>query len=433
MTKETTPKITTKKHLARLDRERRQRRIIQIVAIIVVILVVGVIVYGILDQTLLLNNKAVARVGNDKITVAEFDKQVRYSRWQMIRQYESSLQFYQMLSSDPNFGAQLLNNLRQAASQLDPQNASILASTVLDQMVNDLIVKQEAEKLGITVTDDEVEKALQEGFNYFPNGIPAPTITPTMAATSTLSPEQLKLIPPTAVPTTEPTLPADNTPAETPIPTATVDSSLPTATPLPSATPYTEEGYKAAVLDYVGQLKDTGFAETDIRKLIYTSLLRNKVYEALTADVPAEEEQVWARHILVKDKAQAQDIRKRLEDGGDWVKLAAEFSQDTSNKDKGGDLGWFGRGKMVPEFEEVAFKLEIGEISQPVETQFGYHIIQVIGHEIRPLTTAEIGTIKQTKFNEWLQTQNEKPEVIKYDLWKTVAPAEPTIPPELLQ
>ena len=69
--------------------------------------------------------------------------------------------------------------------------------------------------------------------------------------------------------------------------------------------------------------------------------------------------------------------------GEDWNKIAAEVSTDTNTADFGGDLGWFGRGVMVKEFEDAAFSLEVGAISQPVKTDFGYAIIRVLGHEFR--------------------------------------------------
>ncbi len=432
MAKESTPKIVTKKHLARLDRENRQRKFLQIGAAVIILLVVGVIIFGILDQTLLLDRKTVARVGNDKVTVAEFKKQVQFSRWQMIKQYESSLQIYQMLGADPNYGASFLNSMRQIQSQLSSENATTLASSVLDQLVTEQIIKQEAEKRGITVTEVEVQEALQSAFNYYPNGIPTSTITPTPAVTSTLSPQQLTLVPPTATATLPPTPEATAAPTEPSTPTATVDPALPSPTPLPTATPYTEEGFKKVVEEYTAQLAEAGLNESDLRQIIRASLLRNKVYEAITADVQHEEEQVWARHILLKDEAQAQDVLKRLEDGEAWDKLAAELSQDTSNKDKGGDLGWFSRGQMVAEFEDAAFKLNIGEISAPVKTQFGVHIIQVIGHEIRPLTDSAYEASRQKKFDEWLQTQQQDLEIEKYDLWMNVVPVEPTLPPDLI-
>lgn len=100
-------------------------------------------------------------------------------------------------------------------------------------------------------------------------------------------------------------------------------------------------------------------------------------------------EMVRARHILVKVEKSAQeddkkkakdkieDILKKLKAGEDFAKLASEFSDDPGSKNKGGDLGFFPKGRMVPDFEKVAFSLKPNEVSDIVETPFGYHIIKI--------------------------------------------------------
>lgn len=84
---------------------------------------------------------------------------------------------------------------------------------------------------------------------------------------------------------------------------------------------------------------------------------------------------IKARHILVDQEFQAQDIVKKLADGKTFEEMAVKFSKCPSRQ-RGGDLGEFGRGRMVPSFEEAAFALKPGEVSAPVRTQFGYHLIQ---------------------------------------------------------
>lgn len=131
--------------------------------------------------------------------------------------------------------------------------------------------------------------------------------------------------------------------------------------------------------------------DTFIERIVIPSLREQKLAEKFSSEIVAEndpnaQEQVKARHILfkvedekdkIKVKAQAQKVLNRIKAGEDFEKLAKEFGSD-STKDAGGDLGWFGRGLMVPEFEEAVFALKPGELSKElVETQFGFHIVRL--------------------------------------------------------
>lgn len=108
-----------------------------------------------------------------------------------------------------------------------------------------------------------------------------------------------------------------------------------------------------------------------------------KLYDEVIEQVPPEE-RVNARHILVETEDEAKAIRDELEAGGDFAAIAAERSMDPGSKDEGGDLGWFSKEEMVPEFAEAAFALEPGQISEPVQSDFGWHIIKVEGKRDKP-------------------------------------------------
>ena len=101
-----------------------------------------------------------------------------------------------------------------------------------------------------------------------------------------------------------------------------------------------------------------------------------RLYDAQLAAAKPQEE-ARARHILVETEAKAKDIFEKIAHGEDFARMAKEFSNDTGSKEEGGDLGYFSRGQMVPQFEEAAFKLKPGEMSQPVQSQFGWHIIKL--------------------------------------------------------
>ena len=137
------------------------------------------------------------------------------------------------------------------------------------------------------------------------------------------------------------------------------------------------EGYDAA-------LAQNNLTEDMLKSNIRTSLLQEKA--TLDVEVTDEEIQTYydqasqelnARHILVEDEATAKEIIGKLNDGGDFAKLAKEFSADPGSGAQGGDLGWFSVGMMVPEFNDAAYALEIDKISEPVQSQHGFHVIQV--------------------------------------------------------
>lgn len=183
-----------------------------------------------------------------------------------------------------------------------------------------------------------------------------------------------------------------------------------------------------------------------------TDAAMHKVYDDAVAKLPAEEE-VKASHILIRvpagdDKASkaAEDKIKaviaRLNKGEDFAKVADEVTEDPSGKGKGGDLGYFTKEQMVPEFANVAFSLDKGKISGPVKTQFGWHVIKVVDKREKPKPTFEqvkpqveqfVARKAQADFVTKLRAdakivKNYKVEEPKSETPKADAPAAPAAP-----
>ncbi len=188
-------------------------------------------------------------------------------------------------------------------------------------------------------------------------------------------------------------------------------------------------------------LQQAGLTEEQFREQLREQLPVQKVQERVAGDAEASQEEVkqfyeenkalqfttpeqrCARHILFsKDqRAKAEEVKGQLQNGADFAELAREFSQDPGSAENGGDLGCLGQGETVPNFEEALFNAEEGAIVGPVETEFGYHVVEVTDirqQSTQPLSEVEgqireqlSADIQAQEFSSWLQEQKEQRNV----------------------
>ena len=422
-----TPKIATKKHIARLERERRQVALVTTISIIAIAIAVILVGYGILDTTYLKLNKTVAEVDGEKISLGYWQERVQMYRLNLL----NTLQQYQYYQQ--TFGMDTSQQQQEITTQL--QSGQYVGEQVLNQLIDETLIRQEAQKRGITVTDAEVEEKIHGAYDFFPNGTPSPTVTPTEFSTPTMSAEQKALFKPTSTPT-QVLVTSTPTQTNTPLPPATATATtiatptflpqLPTAT----ATPYTLEGFQDRYKETLDNYKNFKVSEEAFRSVYVNQIYREKLLAEIAKDTPHTEEQVWARHILIKDTQLAQAEYEKLKSGANFAEVASQYSEDPGSAVKGGDLGWFGKGVQPIEIEQAAFSQPIGEIGKPVQTQYGYHIIQVIAREELPVSASRYEQLQQEAFDKWLSTTREDDktaETIKTfgDVWQSNIPVMP--------
>ncbi len=164
-------------------------------------------------------------------------------------------------------------------------------------------------------------------------------------------------------------------------------------------------------------LKQQSLTEQDVQNIFKQQLILEKAVapqvHVTDADIKAyfdknrvqfdTPEQVRARHILVADQAKAKDVLAKLKSGGSWDALAKQYSTDPSSKDKGGELGFFGRGQMVPAFQDAAFGAKAGQIVGPVKSPFGYHVLQV--EEKKPAQHGSLASAREKIKGQLTQQQ----------------------------
>lgn len=428
------PKQLTKKQvrLSARDRKRNQRVILGTgIAIGLALLFV---VVGIVYEFAIKPSSTLAAVGENEIVTRDYWKRVR------LEQNQLQNQLAQMVNLQRQFGGQ--GFFDQQISQIEATLSSpfSLGVQVLDDMIEEAIVRQEAEARGITVSDEELDEAIREEVAAAQQALTESQATATAeaAVVATATAESW-------TPTPEPTIDVSSAVTET--------EPLPTPEPPPTLPVLTEATYEEGLAELESTIKDiSGMSLSEYREVVRARLLAEKLREAMGDElVSPTAEEVHARHILLQviepeptptplpegapapeptvpptevpegfptplptpeprtdaeTLALAEELRQRIVDGEDFAAIAEEYSDDPGSAASGGDLGWFGRGMMVPAFEEAAFSLEVGEISEPIKSDFGYHIIEVLDRDAeRPKDEATLAQERQQAFQDWLRQQ----------------------------
>lgn len=490
------PKVETRKQ-ARLrarDWERNKQILMYVIPAVAIALLL--VLGGAINELLIKPGSVLAKVEDRTIITRDF--------WERARLQEAQLQEqliqYQLISQQ--FGGQ--DFFASQISQLQATLASpiSLGTQVINAMIDEQVIALAAAERGISVSDEEVDEALREEIAARQGAVTVPQATATAEAGIEATATAASFTPtPTVEPTVEPTVASGETVTDT----AAAEAAPTVEAPTPEPPPVLDDTlYQEGLTSRGEQLKEAGMTIDDYREVIRAQLLREKMVDVIGGEsVSPTEEQVHARHILIRidppaiDETSSLDssgeltgtaeipapevttsealtdtdalatpaveesatisetgeltatvesvapevsagetitdtatpdaaalvdddgimteaealalatsIRQRILDGEDFAALAAEYSDDPGSGANGGDLGWATRGQYVPEFDDTVFTLPIGETSELVKTQFGYHIIQVLERdENRPKDENALAQEKSQAFQAWLQEQ----------------------------
>jgi parvulin-like peptidyl-prolyl isomerase len=390
--------------------------------------------------------QVLATVDGTRIRRDDYWKFRKLELYQQMSQYSQ----YSQLVSDQQQAQQYQSLAFQAQSQLDAVWGSTdVNDATLQQMVDNQIYVQNLDTFGLSISDDELETWTLNQFAPADVPLIEPTVTPTFvperAEWATQTAEALmptSVASPTAsassstpIGDASPIVENGETPVASPASqTGAGSQASPAASPeLPGANGATPIGeaspvvtmeptptlsaeqavstaesswaaYQTTVLDQANMSVDDYY-----RLSARPQLAQQKIRDVLTADIGQTADQVHARHILVATEELAQQLYSDISNGTqDFATVAAQSSTDTATAPNGGDLGWFPRGVMVDVFEETAFNTPAGQVAAPVQSEFGWHIIEVIETQAgRALTEDQISQLQQSTVQNWLSDQQQ--------------------------
>jgi parvulin-like peptidyl-prolyl isomerase len=396
--------VITRKHMARVQRERRQRAWILAGTLVATLLVIGLLSFGIIDMYLLQPHRPVATVNGEKISTATFQGRVRLQYADLYGQLQSAQQMLLLFGDNADMQATINQQIQQLQAQM--QNAFYMGQTAIQDLIDEVLIRQEAVRRGIVVTAADIDKEIASAFGFSLAGTatPAPTATQDLSATQT------------------PTL------GEGEEATSTATAG-PTSTPRPTPTPYTEEAYQADLAGYLEYLAGLQVKEKDFRLRYEGILYRRALEEQIQAEMPHEDTMVFVKHMQLSTEEEALDAKTRLEQGEEWDALVEELSTDALSQAAGGGLGWLTKVDMATRygigFRELALDTPLNEVAGPVQTLSGWDLLVVTKREVRTLQDSDYQAAVDYAFSQWLDDQHVNSEITVVDDWLSLVPGIP--------
>lgn len=399
MAKKKPSSFVNRKHIARAQKEAEERRRVYMGLGALAVVVLAVLAWGLLQTYYFTPRKPIAVVNGVKITRQDYQKRVLYERALLDEQMQLIQQQYQQFADTFKDSPELLKSFQdqtnQQLNQLYSQRAG-LGRSVLDEMIEEELTAEEAKKRGITVSDEEVnamyDRIAAARAGGFTEASAQETVTARQNATATA-----------AMFTPTPTLSTTTVITPTPI------------RPTPTINVISGDSLAKARADWEAKVQETsGLTPAQLRELVRRQLIRNKVRDAIMAEADTTGFQAHARHIMVDTEDEAKKVKERLDAGEDFAAVAKEVSKDSTTAADGGDLGWFPQGVMIPAFDDAAFSLPIGQISDPIQSKYGWHILQVLERGDHELDPRYLSATQTKAYNDWLKNARATADIQDY-------------------
>ncbi len=417
----------SREYESRAERESRIQRWVLVGTGVTIALVVLILLGAVVLELFVTPNRVAANVGSESISIAAFQERVRLERAILNTRVSNYVSLLAASGLDANqFVGQ--EPLRGWLAQINDSNQ--LGSGVLDVMIEDILVRQEAEARGLGVGQEEIDEQINRflGLETPPGAEdvepdPLPTTLPTATRTPFVSP----------TPREQPAAAATATVVD-PTATATLTGeTTPTFTPVPPTATLTVEELESRQ----GELRDSILSDLAASARISEERLHAffealALREALVAELFASVDTlpfVNARHILVAEETEALDLLTALREGESFAALAAANSLDAASGRNGGELGWAPVSNYVRPFAEAMLNAAPGELVGPVASEFGWHVIQLRAREERNAGASQLETARNNTLVYWLEDRRtaleESIEILP--VWADNVPDEPVL------